>query len=359
MSLSHGMVSSRWRAEDCPSLRWRVAVLPLWLPCSDMLGPPVLLSYYVVCVISCGPGALSSLWPFLGCHSGSSELAWGFRGTPSDIWVALSCFRMRSSSSPLPQLLILGDSMLCLFLALFPSARLWCPLLSPRVFVTNIQAPPLLLGLRALLYWPNQHETIAMGDLYPVREVRGYLVRFGFTSSVRRAVPFFAALCNRKELSKTSVSFWLRMPLSRESCLSATEQSVSCPLSSVLSCYHSISSLWRTLLSSWWRCESLALALLLARLLGGCRSSVARKLPPVLCGSGTGPGLSRARSLRHSLLIHPYTDVPLGLSFLMVSACLHTYMYSDYFIEMCEYIILRFSRSFLKGNVWFFLFLSS
>ena len=91
--------------------------------------------------------------------------------------------------------------------------------------------------------------------------------------------------------------------------------------------------------------------LLLERLLGGCRSSVARKLPPVLCGSGTGPGLSWACSLRHSLLIHPYTAVPLGLSFLMVSACLHTYMYSDYFIEMCEYIILRFSRSFLKSNV--------
>ena len=27
-----------------------------------------------------------------------------------------------------------------------------------------------------------------------------------------------------------------------------------------------------------------------------------RSLPPVLCGSGAGPGLSRARSLRHSLL---------------------------------------------------------
>ena len=31
-------------------------------------------------------------------------------------------------------------------------------------------------------------------------------------------------------------------------------------------------------------------------------SLVPRSLPPVLCGSGTGPGLSRARSLRHSLL---------------------------------------------------------
>ena len=46
----------------------------------------------------------------------------------------------------------------------------------------------------------------------------------------------------------------------------------------------------------------MALALFLARLLGSSRSSVPRSLPPVLCGSGTGPGLSRACSLRHSLL---------------------------------------------------------
>ena len=46
----------------------------------------------------------------------------------------------------------------------------------------------------------------------------------------------------------------------------------------------------------------MALALFLARLLGSSRSSVPRSLPPVLCGGGTGPGLSRARSLRHSLL---------------------------------------------------------
>ena len=46
----------------------------------------------------------------------------------------------------------------------------------------------------------------------------------------------------------------------------------------------------------------MVLALSLARLPGSCRSSVPRSLLPVLCGSGTGPGLSRARSLRHSLL---------------------------------------------------------
>ena len=42
-----------------------------------MPGPPVLLSSYAACVISCGTGVLSSLSPFLGCLSGSSDLGWG------------------------------------------------------------------------------------------------------------------------------------------------------------------------------------------------------------------------------------------------------------------------------------------
>ena len=33
-------------------------------------------------------------------------------------------------------------------------------------FVAKTRAPPLLLGLRASLYRPNQRETIAMGDCY-------------------------------------------------------------------------------------------------------------------------------------------------------------------------------------------------
>ena len=33
-------------------------------------------------------------------------------------------------------------------------------------YVAKTQAPPLLLGLRASLYRPNQRETIAMGDFY-------------------------------------------------------------------------------------------------------------------------------------------------------------------------------------------------
>ena len=42
-----------------------------------MPGPPVLLSSYAACVISCGMGVLSSWSPFWGCLSGSSELRWG------------------------------------------------------------------------------------------------------------------------------------------------------------------------------------------------------------------------------------------------------------------------------------------
>ena len=42
-----------------------------------MPGPPVLLSSYAACVISCGTGVLSSLSSFRGCLSGSSELGWG------------------------------------------------------------------------------------------------------------------------------------------------------------------------------------------------------------------------------------------------------------------------------------------
>ena len=81
----------------------------------------------------------------------------------------------------------------------------------------------------------------------------------------------------------------------------------------------------------------MALALFLARLLGSSRSSVPHSLPPVLCGSSTGPGLSRASSLRHSLLTtwslvlgpgfrvrSPAPPPPFhGMSRLAVRVCLH------------------------------------
>ena len=52
------------RAEDCPSLPLRVTTLPLRLSCSEVQGPPILLSYYITRVISCGLEALSGLSPF-------------------------------------------------------------------------------------------------------------------------------------------------------------------------------------------------------------------------------------------------------------------------------------------------------
>ena len=89
--------------------------------------------------------------------------------------------------------------------------------------------PPLLLGLRASLYRPNQTRDNCNGRLfYPVRAVRCYLNRFA--AHRQRCERFlFAAGCNTKELSKTTVSFWLRMPLSRVCRLSVTERSVCAP----------------------------------------------------------------------------------------------------------------------------------
>ena len=162
------------------------------------------------------------------------------------------------------------------------------------------------------------------------------------------------------------------MSLSRVCWLSATEWSVSCPLSSVPSCYCSVSSLWRTLLSSRWRGERVALVLFLARLLGSSCSSVPRSLPPVLCGSGTGPGLSRALSLRRSLLRPGVWSLGPASAFVLLpsaafpwdvtvgGSCLSPRfkMVSVFFPGKIGWHFFGISRSFFS-NVWFFLFLSS
>ena len=121
-----------------------------------------------------------------------------------------------------------------------------CPFAFVTGFVVTTQAPALVLGLRALPYRPNQRETITIGDCYIL------CGRSGVTWSAwavhrQRCVRFlFAAGCSMKELSKATVSFWLRMLLSPVCWLSVTERSVLCPLSSVLSCCRSVSSLRRT-----------------------------------------------------------------------------------------------------------------
>ena len=130
-----------------------------------------------------------------------------------------------------------GYSMLYLSVALFPGAEVGCPFAFVTGFVAKTQAPPLLLGLRASLYRPNQWETViscAGGQVF--------LVHLGGASSAMRAI-HVAAGCSMKEGSTISVSFWLRMPLSRGGWLSVTERSVLCPLSSLRSCCRSSSSL--------------------------------------------------------------------------------------------------------------------
>ena len=230
-----------------------------------------------------------------------------------------------------------------------------CPFLSSWASCQRLRAPPpLLLGLRASLYRPNQRETIAVGDRYILCGWPG-VPWSAWAAHRQRCEPFLSAAGrSTKELSKTTVSFWLRMPLSRVCRLSVTERSVLCPLSSVHLCCRSVSSLRRTLLSSWWEGEDVALALILARLLlrGSC-PSVPRSLPPVLCGGGAGHGFTRACSPRHittyyletgpwamlprSFSFHPPSSH--GMSWLGVRVCPHNlkcFLY--YFLEILDYI---------------------
>ena len=158
-----------------------------------------------------------------------------------------------------------------------------------------------------------------MGDCYILCRRSG-ITWYAWAAHRQRCERFlFAAGCSMKELSMTTVSFWLRMLLSRVCRLSVMEQSVLCPLSSVRSCCRSVSALRRTLLSSWWGGMDVAFALILARLLRGRCPSVPRSLPPVLCGGGAGPGFTQACSPRHisayDLESGPWTMFPCSFSY--------------------------------------------
>ena len=192
-----------------------------------------------------------------------------------------------------------------------------------------------------------------MGDCYILCGRSGVTWSAWATHRQRCERFLFAAGCSLKELLKTTVSFWLRMPLSRVCLLSVTERSVLCPLSSVRSCCRSVSSLRGTLLSSWWEGEVVALALILARLLlrGSC-PLVPRCLPLVLCGGGAGPGFTRACSSRHITTYYletgPWALLPRsfsyhpppshGMSRLVVRVCLHILKCLYYFLEILDYI---------------------
>ena len=94
-----------------------------------------------------------SLWFFRTCL--------GLRGAPLDIQGALFCFGMRASS-----LLCLGWAPWVIPCYVFSWSGGVVSFAFVTSFVAKTQAPPLLLGLRASLYRPNQRETIAMGDCY-------------------------------------------------------------------------------------------------------------------------------------------------------------------------------------------------
>ena len=109
----------------------------------------------------------------------------------------------------------------------------------------------------------------------------------------------------------------------------------------------------KNLLSSWWTGVDVALALILARLLlRGCCLFVSRCLPPVLCGGGVGPGLTRACSPGHinpyGLVAGPWTLLPCsssshpspshGVARLGVRVCLHILKCLFYFLEILDFI---------------------
>ena len=137
------------------------------------------------------------LSPFLGCLSGSSELAWVFVEL---LWTYEVRFSV--SGCALHPGLCLGWASwgipCCLFLALFPGGG-GVSFAFVMGFVAKTQSPPLLLGLRASLYRPNQRETIAIGDCY-ILCGRSGVTWSAWAAHRQRCERFpFAAGCNMKE----------------------------------------------------------------------------------------------------------------------------------------------------------------
>ena len=96
-----------------------------------MPGPPILLSSYTARVISCGAGVLSSLSPFWGCLSGSSELGWGSVELlpTSDVRVSFLNALFVLASVSTRRFWVFHDMF---SVALFPGAGVGCPLFSSR-----------------------------------------------------------------------------------------------------------------------------------------------------------------------------------------------------------------------------------
>ena len=169
-----------------------------------MQGPHVLLSYYVAHVISCGPGALSSFVTLPGLSLVLQNLlgaTWSSSGHTKCVFLLRDALFILASAS---------DGCLGVFHAMFfPGSLSWSGGGVSFAFVTGFVAktrpPPLLLGLRASLYRPNQSETIAMGDCYILCGQSG-VTWSAWAAHCQRCERFpFAARCSMKELSKTTL----------------------------------------------------------------------------------------------------------------------------------------------------------
>ena len=198
-----------------------------------------------------------------------------------------------------------------------------CPLLSSRSLWRRLRPLPCssVCGLHCT--GPTNTRQSQWETIISCAGGQVFLVRLGGASSAMRDV-HVAAGCSMKEGSTISVSFWLRMPLAQ--------------------------GCW---LSSWWTGVDVALALILARLLlRGCCPFVPCSLPPVLCGGGAGPGLTRACSPGHitayGLVTGPWTLLPRsssshpppsnGVARLGVRVCLHILKCLYYFLEILDFI---------------------
>ena len=181
-------------------------------------------------------------------------------------------------------------------------------------FVAKTQVPPLLLGLRASLYRPNQSETISMRDCYILCGRSGVPDPLG-----RRIVSDASRSCCRRFLHEGGIIV-LGLLLGPDAIVTGvlalghgTVCFVSLELDALVLSLHLF--FVKNLLSSWWTGVDVALVLILARLLlrGYC-PLVPRSLPPVLCGGGAGPGLARACSPGHitacSLEAGPWALLP-------------------------------------------------
>ena len=167
-----------------------------------MQGPPGLLSYYVARVISCGPGALSSLSPLLGCLSGSSELAWGFvepLRTYELCCPALGCaFRPSLCLGWAPWVIP------CYVFFWLSFLGRGCGVLCFRHGFCGEDSGPTLAPQFAGFTVPAQ----LMGGCYILGGRSGVTWSASAAHHRQRCERFpFAARCNRKKLLKTAVSF--------------------------------------------------------------------------------------------------------------------------------------------------------